>query len=491
MRRQQQHETSPHPSSGRRPAPISPSLRPASAAARLPVGRRTPPSRLACIGAAIVLLAGAGAATATAATAEPASPPPAAPVNEQQLASNPSLDLVVRYAVEHNPAIRSRDNAVQAAEEHVIRERAYRNPMLTIGPDTGNMAETRAGPQGNSIGFSQEVPFPGKLSLRGDIAQDQASALHEQVQATIDEVSRQARARYADYYLGARALEVNHETTELARQLAAISEARYRVGSAAQQDVIQAQEKLSLLAAERVTFEGQENTALGALNAVLDRPPRAAVGRPAEPPVGRLAISLAELVDQANAVRPELRAQDHVIHAGEHSVSLAKMGFLPDLSVGGQYIQVFGGTNPSFAQDGHDIWMATLGVSVPLWIDRIQAEIHESQARLLEEEYGRRDLANRVSDQVQQAYEALGVAAQTEEIYRTTLIPQTQERIAAARAGYQTGLVDFLTLINSLDALEKTELDRFRSVRAYQQALADLERAVGKPVPTVAGGGGR
>lgn len=416
--------------------------------------------------------------------------PPAVPaVDEQQLATSPTLELVVRYALEHNPAIPSASHAVEAAEQRVTREQSYRNPMVTFGPDTGNMAETRAGPQGNAVALSQEVPFPGKLTLRGDIARDEARALQEQFRATIDEVSRQARARYADYYLAARALEVNAETTELARQFASIAEAKYRVGTAAQQDVIQAQEKLSLLVTERVAFEGQEQTALGALNAILDRQPRAPIGRPPALETRELTVSLAELVDQAAEARPELRAQDHVVQASERSVTLAKMGFLPDFSVGGQYVEVGGGTNPTFAQDGHDIWMAMLGLSVPLWIDRIEAEIDESRARVLEQESTRRNLGNVVSDQVQRAYEAVRVAARTEEIFRKTLIPQTQERVGAARAGYETGQVDFLTLINSLDSLERTELDRFRAVHGYQQALADLDRAVGKPVPSVPAGG--
>ena len=85
-------------------------------------------------------------------------------------------------------------------------------------------------------------------------------------------------------------------------------------------------------------------------------------------------------------------------------------------------------------------------------------------------------------DQVQRSYERAVVAARTEDIYRRTLIPQTTQRIAAARAGYETGSVDFLTLIDSLRSLEQVRLQRDRAVRDYQQAVADLERAVGQPL---------
>jgi cobalt-zinc-cadmium efflux system outer membrane protein len=433
----------------------------------------------------VAALVAAGTATARAAPSAP--PTPAAePVSEAALTETPSLDVVTRYAEQHNPAIRAARQGWEAARKRVPQERAYADPMVTYNPDTGNMAETRAGPQGNGVAVSQAIPFPGKLTLRGDIASEQARVAYENLQAVTQEVGRRVRASYADYYLAARSLDINAETTELTRQFEAIASAKYRVGTAAQQDVILAQEQLSRLATEQVVFEGDRETALGALNALLDRPPRAALGSPAELRAQKLGTPLQDLVDLARAVRPELRAQNHVVEASRHSLRLAKMGYLPDFKLGGQYIEVEGGTNPSFPQDGHDIWMASIGFTVPLWVDRIQARIGETSARLMQETARRRDLRNQVYDQVQRAYERVRTAARNEAIYRTTLIPQTQQRIAAARAGYQTGLVDFLTLIDSLRSLEDVQLKRDRAVRDYQQAMADLERAVGQPIAVAA-----
>jgi outer membrane protein TolC len=155
------------------------------------------------------------------------------------------------------------------------------------------------------------------------------------------------------------------------------------------------------------------------------------------------------------------------------------MDYLPDFQIGAQWIEVEGGTNPMFSRDGEDIWVASLGLSIPLWIGRIRAGVEESQASLLERESAQRELQNRVLGAVRAAFEQVNSAALTEEIFRTTLIPQTEERISASRAGYETGLVDFLNLIDALRSLERVSLDRHRAVREHQHALADLERAVG------------
>jgi cobalt-zinc-cadmium efflux system outer membrane protein len=137
---------------------------------------------------------------------------------------------------------------------------------------------------------------------------------------------------------------------------------------------------------------------------------------------------------------------------------------------------------PGFVKDGHDIWAATFGFSIPIWVDRVKAQVDQANAQLLEQKSATRNTRDTVADQVQDAYERVMAAARDESIYRTTLMPQTAERIAAARAGYQTGTVDFLTLIDSLQSYEDVRVRHYGAIQQYQAAAADLSRAVGQPV---------
>ncbi|MFQ5698286.1 MAG: TolC family protein [Myxococcota bacterium] len=433
------------------------------------------------------------AASSAGADSAPEPPPGAAvaagddgPMDEGSLETNAALDRVLRYARENNPGIRAAEQAWLADLQRITRERSYENPWITFVPDTGALSETRSGRQSHGVELSQAIPFPGKLTLKGRVADSRARATQQRLEAVIQEILRQTRSRYADYFLGARSLRINAETMRLARQFADIAAAKYRVAGAAQQDVIQSQEKISELAAERVIFESEFETALGALNSLLDRQPRAPLGPPSDLSAGELAVPLAELVEAADSRRPELLGQDNRVQAGRDSVRLARMGYLPDFKIGAQYVAVQGGTNPLFSRDGNDVWRVKLGFSIPIWIDRVGAEVSEARARLARERARRRDLANLVHDEVQRSYERVRAASRTERIYRTTLIPQTQERVAAARAGYQTGVVDFLTLIDSLEALERVQLERDRAVRAYHAGVADLERATGSQLQGVA-----
>jgi outer membrane protein, heavy metal efflux system len=408
--------------------------------------------------------------------------PGAAHVDESELESNPTVDAVQRYAAEHNPAIRAALKAWEAATRRVIVERSYDNPMVAYMPDTYNMVETRAGSQTTGVGFSQTIPFPGKLTVRGRIAARVSDAAHENLRTVQQETQRLVWTSYAAYYLADRNLEVNRETTQLARQFETIAEAKYKVGAVPEQDVIQAQVEVSQLAVQRVDLRKTRNTALGNLDALLDRAPRARIGRPEELAAKPLGTVLAQLVDQSRAARPELKAEDYLVKARENSVTLARMGYLPDFSVAGQYMGIANNGAPGFIKDGHDIWTATLGFSIPIWLDRVKAQLDEANAHLAQEKSNRRNVEDTVADQVQDAYERLTAAARKEAIYRTTLMPQTAQRIAAARAGYQTGIVDFFTLIDSLKSYEDVRMRHYETIELYQVAAADLSRAVGQPI---------
>ncbi len=403
-------------------------------------------------------------------------------MTELDIERRSSLDAVERYAAEHNPAIRAALKAWEAAQKSIVIDRSYENPMIEYMPDTYNMAETRAGSQMSGGGFSQTIPFPGKLTLRGKIAGQEAEAAHENLYAVIQETERRVWMSYAAYYLAARSLEVNDETTQLARQFEAIAEAKYKVGKVPEQDVIQSQVEISQLAVQQVDLQKARNSALGDINALLDREPRALLASPEELAAKPISPPLVQLVGESRAARPELKAEDYMVKARETSVTLAKMGYLPDFSVGGQYIGIANNGVPGFIKDGHDIWTATIGFSVPIWLDRVKAQVDQANAQFLQEKSTRRNVEDTVADQVQDAYERVMASARNEAIYRTTLLPQTAERVAAAQAGYQTSIVDFLTLIDSLKSYEDVRMRHYETIEQYQAAAADLSRAVGQPI---------
>ena len=86
------------------------------------------------------------------------------------------IDLpgLVRELEDTNPEIKAARQRWEAATAVVPQVQTLPDPRLQFGYQRMPMAEPL---QGVMYGFGQEIPFPGKLSLKGDIAQRDAERL--------------------------------------------------------------------------------------------------------------------------------------------------------------------------------------------------------------------------------------------------------------------------------------------------------------------------
>jgi outer membrane protein TolC len=65
-------------------------------------------------------------------------------------------------------------------------------------------------------------------------------------------------------------------------------------------------------------------------------------------------------------------------------------------------------------------------------------------------------------------------------IYRDGLLPQAEQSFQAAAAAYQTGGVNFMTLLDAQRTIRDVRMGYYKALVDYEQSRADLERAVGK-----------
>jgi cobalt-zinc-cadmium efflux system outer membrane protein len=85
---------------------------------------------------------------------------------------------------------------------------------------------------------------------------------------------------------------------------------------------------------------------------------------------------------------------------------------------------------------------------------------------------------------VQDAYVRARAAQDRAALLRTTILPQSQQTLDVSRIAYQTDRVDFQALIDNERTLLDAQLDYVRALSEFQQATADLERAIGTDLPT-------
>ncbi|TAJ76148.1 TolC family protein [bacterium] len=261
------------------------------------------------------------------------------------------------------------------------------------------------------------------------------------------------------------------------RRTSATAETLYRVGKAPQQDVIKALlEQTDLL--NKLTWAEKDLVSSQAkLNTLLNRPPNSPLAPPRELDLTAVSSEPSELEKTALEQRPELRASEVGIRKAEKTVELAeKNRKFPDFMVGLEYWVA-----PDQSQKHMYSPMITLTIPFSPWTKgKHDYEIEQALAERQMAQSNLQAMRNAVLFEVRDLAAKLAAATKSLSIYRDGLLPQSQQSFQAALAAYQTGSVNFMTLLDAQRTIRDVRTGYYKAMVDYEQSLADLERAVGK-----------
>ncbi|MFH1552373.1 MAG: TolC family protein [Candidatus Omnitrophota bacterium] len=389
-----------------------------------------------------------------------------------------TLESLIEEAISNNPAIQEAYGNWEAAVYKARQASSLPDPMAKY-TYFGESVETRVGPQEHKYGVSQKIPFPIKLSMEEIAESRHASMLKEKYEAARREIVKKVKFVYYDIYWVDKAIQVTEGEKAILENLEKVAQRRYESKFAPQQDVIKAQVELSNLINRLLILRQNRKSLAAKLNSVLNRQIDTGVGRLEEVEPVKFDYKLNELHAIAGQSRQELLAARLNIERSEYEKSLAMMDYVPDLTVGFDYIEVGKGTTIQ-PNDGQDAWMTTFSINVPLWLGRISDKVKEKKALLNASKKNYENVQNEVYYEVEDIYFKIITYKDVVMLYETALIPQSEQSFDAAKTGYETGKVDFLNWLESERVLLQTRLAYYKSIVDYQKSIAYLERVIGK-----------
>ena len=388
------------------------------------------------------------------------------------------LDDLVAEALAKNPDIVAAQRRYDAARQRPAQENSLPDPMLSAGYNSSGNPLPGAGlgtePTAN-IGFmvSQELPYPGKRGLRASIAAREADADFQQIEAArLAVVARVKQAYYRLAYTSA-VTNVLTRNRELLTTLLKVSENRYTVGEAAQQDVIKAQTQISILDLQLERVRQERATREGELNALLARPVATAVGEPEDMQLTAFELSLPSLVEASQANAPMLK-RDQIMVARSHlAIDAARKEYKPDFGISGGYYYM--GSMPAMYEFRFD-------VKIPLQRERRAAAVAE-QLRTAEQARSSYDSTRLgLQARIQEDYQMASTAARLARMYRDTVLPQARLALESSIASYQTGRVDFLSVVTNFGTVLEYEMSYVEELASYHTAVSRLEEMTGTPL---------
>ncbi|MFN6960874.1 MAG: TolC family protein [Rhodocyclaceae bacterium] len=388
------------------------------------------------------------------------------------------VEQLLAFARERHPEFAAMRLEADAAAARIEPAGALPDPMFGIElrdfatPDSGpNLLPGRVGSTRYTV--TQSLPWFGKRDLKRDIAQASANEAEARAAVLWADLAWQIKQAFAQHYLHQTRLRYGRENLDLLERLEKIALARYTAGLASQQDAIRAQTERTALASELAQLEGEDAQVAARLISLLG----ASGGMKLLPPERlRSPLSPARLDAVALEARliernPRLSADVARIGAAEKSRELAYRNRYPDVNVGLAAIQ---------SRDRVTGWDLMFEINIPLQQDSRRAQEYEAE-RMLDAARSRREATlNQALAELKENLAAWHAARRIEELVSTRLLPQAELTLQSALAGYETGKVDFATVLDAQRQIRKAREDLVRARVAQELRRADIERAIGE-----------
>lgn len=406
------------------------------------------------------------------------------------------LAAYLKEAAENNASLKAAYHRFQAALEKIPQEKYLPDPRISFGYFI-EPVETRVGPQQARIGLSQTFPWIGKLLAKGDRAAREADAEKARFDALRLSIFAEVKKTYFEYAYLLRAIDVTRDNRDLLNYLESVVQARYAAGVSPYADVLSIQLERDKLDDRLRALEDFKNPLAAVLNAAMNRDPGVPLPDRPDVPVMTAELSDDELLGRMSKANPSLWAYDSLAAKERIGVSLAKMEFIPEVTLGvetiltGDYNYYLARPdsqgNPTMGSppprdSGKDAWIASLSLNIPLWFGKRTAGIREARSRELAALKDREGLEKKLGADMKLALYKYRDAVRKIELYQDALIPRGEQALAASLEAYHAGKAGFSDLVNAQRALLEFELNHVRALTDQAQRLAEIEMLVGEDV---------
>ena len=402
-----------------------------------------------------------------------------APVFAQEAPLGANVDSLINYAKTRNPEYAAMQAEAEASGERVTPAGALPDPkfrtelrdITRFGEQNATLSPSRVG--STRYLLMQDIPWFGKRDLKREIAELEADGAKGRALGTWADVAGRIKVNFAQLYYVHRNEQLTREILDLMTRLEKVAQVRYSGGLAAQQDVIRAQVEQTNMRNELIALETEQHHLHARLNALLARPNNAPLQVPAQlrklpAPV---TLDYATLEERVRTRNPQLFADESKIKAAEKSRDLTYKNRYPDFTLGVSPIQY---------QSAIKEWELMVELNIPLQQSSRRSQERESESMLNAARSRKESTTNQVSAELAEALSGIEAARRTENLLTNSLLPQAELTFKAALAGYETGKVDFATLLDAQRQIRQARQNQLKAQVDAQMRLAEIERLLGE-----------
>jgi outer membrane protein, heavy metal efflux system len=391
-------------------------------------------------------------------------------VYAQEMAGMPTpLATLISEAQSSNTQLSAADHAWKAATHVAQQVTTLPDPQFTVQSFSVGSPKPFAGFSNSdfayiAFGASQELPYTGKLRLKGEVANREADMQQAQVDLLRTSITDQVKLLYLRLAYLAATLTILGRNDAVLKPMIDTSLSQYSLGHGSQADVLKAQIEHTKILRE-VTMLHQEMGQLQAgLKVLLHRSQSSPDIIPETLSMTPLHHTSDELQTLVLAHNPAVSVETAGVHKQDAQLKSAQREGKPDFNVGYMFQQTGGGYR--------DYYMLTVSMRLPRR-KRVEAGVAEAAQSL---ERSKQELDSQVQQQLAEVQKQYVAVTNTTELfteYQNGLLPQAEAAFRAEQTAYESGKQAFAPVLSSL-------LDVLTFEHDYQQVLLDHETALAR-----------
>ena len=372
------------------------------------------------------------------------------------------LESYIEEALTNSPEIQKFELQYKIVTEKINEVNTLPNTEIGVGYFVSE-PETRTGAQRFKVSAKQMLPWFGTITARENYVSSLADTKYEDIVIAKRKLIASVSQSYYNMYAIKGKQRVLIENIKLLETYETLALTSVEVGKASAVDVLRLQIRQNELEQLHQVLAQNYLAEQTAFNKLLNRDKAIVVNT-----IEELRIPLvSNLLDSGNlALNPELTKYDKLYRSIEQSELLNQKESAPNIGFGLDYIAVSERPNMSFSDNGKDIVMPMVTLSIPIFNKKYTSRTKQNELRLQEITSQKQDRLNKLEATLDKAINDR-IATKIQYETQTKNLKQANDAEDILIKSYETGTIDFNDVLDIQELQLKFQINQIESIKKY------------------------
>jgi len=326
------------------------------------------------------------------------------------------------------------------------------------------------------VGYQQMFPRGDNLKNKSAVMQANAELEASKLELRKRHVVRSVKKAWYQVWYRQQAIKIIHSNRKIFEEMLDINQSFYASGRTDQQSVVQAELDISLIDDKLQTMQSELMVSQESLTKWLGGE-QVTVNEDLPEDISDL-IQPVDVLQSGLKMHPQIKWANEMLNMRKSALALAQDKYSAQWGMDVRYGYRQGENNDG--SDRADFLTAMVTVDLPVFTEQKQdRQVAASRSRVHSARYSLIDTERELLKQLKQTHARLLKFKQRLKLYKEKINPQAKQNAEVAMRGYQSGVVDFITLSKAQVTEFNTRLAELKLKYQFNNTISDLEFLVG------------